>query len=107
MATLIYDPLAKAEIREAAEYYENCREGLGQAFIDAVETAAHKISDYPLRWRKISHRFRRCLLKKFPYGIIYAVEDDEIFIAAVMHLKRKPEYWKKRLENKEKQEGAD
>ncbi len=107
MAKLIYDPLAKVEIQEAAEYYESCREGLGQVFLDAAETAAHSISLYPLRWRKISGRFRRCLIKKFPYGIIYSVEGDEIFIAAVMHLKRKPGYWKKRLENKDKKEDAD
>jgi len=78
MAKIIYDPEAVAEIREAADYYENCREG-------------------PLRWRKIKGRFRRSLIERFPYGIIYSAENDGIFIAAVMHLKRKPDYWKKRI----------
>jgi len=50
-------------------------------------------------WRKISGHFRRCLIDRFPYGIIYVVDEREIFIAAVMHLKRKPEYWKKQLKN--------
>ncbi|MDI6793871.1 MAG: type II toxin-antitoxin system RelE/ParE family toxin [bacterium] len=100
MAELIYDPQAKVEIREAAEYYEDCRENLGQDFLRAVEVATHSISLNPLRWRKISGQFRLCLVERFPYGVIYSVEKGKIFIAAVMHLKRKPGYWKKRLEKR-------
>jgi hypothetical protein len=37
--------------------------------------------------------FRRYLLQRFPYGLIYAVEGQTIFVVAVMHLKRKPGYW--------------
>jgi toxin ParE1/3/4 len=44
-------------------------------------------------WRILKGRFRRYLLQRFPYGIIYAVEGKVIYIAAVMHLKRKPGYW--------------
>lgn len=93
MATLTYAAEAKEEIREAAAYYEACREGLGKAFLSNVEAAVAKLSDAPLRFRRLSGRFRRCLVKRFPYGIIYAVEPGGIFIAAVMHLKRKPGYW--------------
>ena len=97
MGYLIYDPKAKVEIKNVAEYYKGCREGLGQAFLREVESTIQRLSQHPLTWRKISGQFRRCLLKKFPYGIIYSVDKDEIFVAAVMHLKRKPEYWKKRI----------
>jgi len=97
MARLIYDPKAKLEIREAAAYYEACREGLGKAFLLAVEAAAQSLAEHPLHWRRIGGRFRRCLLKRFPYGIIYSAESEFIYIAAVMHLKRKPGYWTKRL----------
>lgn len=38
-------------------------------------------------------RFRRYLVHHFPYGVIYAVEGRTIYVAAVMHLKRKPGYW--------------
>jgi len=36
------------------------------------------------------------LARAIPYGIIYRVDDDEVFIAAVMHFKRTPGYWKQR-----------
>jgi hypothetical protein len=40
---------------------------------------------------------RRCLVNRFPYGVLYSIESTEIFILAVMHLRRDPDYWKKRL----------
>jgi toxin ParE1/3/4 len=41
---------------------------------------------------------RRCLIHRFPYGVIYALneEESEIFILAVMHLHREPGYWSER-----------
>lgn len=90
------DCAAKAEIRDAALFYNDCRQGLGEEFIDAVETALDQIVQHPFLWRVLKGRYRRYLVQRFPYGIIYTVEDDLIYVAAVMHLKRKPDYWEKR-----------
>ena len=87
------DPAAKLEIRQAALFYEDCRDGLGQEFLDAVESAFEQIQRHPQVWRVLKGRFPRDLLQQFPYGLIYAVEEETIFVAAVMHLKRKPGYW--------------
>jgi plasmid stabilization system protein ParE len=87
------DPAAKLEIRQAALCYEDCRDGLGLEFLDAVESAFEQIQRHPRVWRILKGRFRRYLLQRFPYGLIYAVEGETIFVAAVMHLKRKPGYW--------------
>ena len=86
-------PAAKSEIRQAALFYEDCREGLGQEFLDAVESAFEQIRQHSTVWRILKGRFRRDLLQRFPYGVIYAVEGEVIYVAAVMHLKRKPGYW--------------
>ena len=91
--TVRLDPAAKQEILQAALFYEDCREGLGQEFVDSVESAFEQIQQYPTVWRILKGRFRRYPLQRFPYGIIYAVEEKVIYIAAVMHLKRKPGYW--------------
>ena len=98
---LIYDPEARAELIEAAAYYEACRAGLGKTFLSAVEGSIDRLCRAPLRWRKIGGRFRRCLVRRFPYGIIYTVEGKDIFIAAIMHLKRKPGYWRERARRHE------
>jgi plasmid stabilization system protein ParE len=98
MERLIYDPLAKLEIKEASAFYENCREGLGRAFLVEIEKAIQRLSENPMQNRRIGGRFRRRLVNRFPYGIIYSMEADHLFIVAVMHLKREPDYWKQRLQ---------
>lgn len=97
MAALIFAVAAKDELREAAAYYDGCQKGLGKAFLAAIEAATRHVASNPLRYRKIGGRFRRCLVERFPYGLIYAVDGEEIFVAAVMHLKRKPGYWEGRV----------
>jgi plasmid stabilization system protein ParE len=99
MADLIYHPEARFKIREGAAFYEGCRESLGRAFLEAIEEAIREMALDPRRWHTIGGRFRRCLVRRFPYGIIYCIEPDAIRIVAVMHLKRKPGYWRKRVQN--------
>ena len=50
---------------------------------------------YPDAWPCINSSIRRCLLRRFPYGIIYAYnkQKEEIIVLAVMHLHRDPKYW--------------
>jgi len=93
---VVLDPAAAAELREAAVFYEECREGLGKELLASVEAAFDAIARRPTLWRRLKGRFRRCLVHRFPYGVVYAVEDDVVYVAAVMHLKRKPCYWESR-----------
>ncbi|MEH2159505.1 MAG: hypothetical protein V7K38_00285 [Nostoc sp.] len=44
--------------------------------------------------------FNRCLTRKFPYGILYTIQEDYILILAVMHCSREPGYWKERVQEK-------
>lgn len=74
----VLDPAAFAELREAVKFYEESRRELGREFLEDVETALDSIVRHPKLWRKLSGRFRRCLVHRFPYGIIYAVEDDTV-----------------------------
>jgi len=62
---VLLDPEAKLEISQAAEFYEDCRQGLGQEFLDAVELALDQIQQYPHTWRILKDRFRRYLLQRF------------------------------------------
>jgi plasmid stabilization system protein ParE len=97
MTLVIFDPDAKAEFLEAVRYYEKCQKGLGRRFRVAIETAVQLISESPFMYRSLKAPFRRYLLPKFPYSIIYSIEPDHIHIIAVAHNKRKPGYWLNRL----------
>ena len=96
MVRLSFHPAAKAELREAAAYYEERRAGLGPQFLAEVRSVTDKIRQSPLRCSFVASNYRCCRVKRFPYGIVYRVDDTEVFIAAVMHFKRKPGYWQDR-----------
>jgi len=95
-------PEAESEYLEDARYYDRQRDGLGDYFTAEIEATIARICRNPLAWRKLSRHTRRCLAKNFPYGIIYFIEKDRIIILSVMHLSRKPGYWKARLRDLKK-----
>jgi hypothetical protein len=93
----LFHPEAEAEFAEAIEYYEECEEGLGYDFAVEVYLSIQRIVSYPKAWQAIDEEIRRSLVRRFPYGILYSEEKEEIFIVAVMNLHRKPDYWKHRI----------
>ncbi len=88
---------ARHELEEAIEFYNQRREDLGYEFAEEVERTIERILAHPRAWHPLSPRTRRCLTRRFPYGVIYQIRDDEILIVAVMHLRRRPGYWKDRV----------
>ncbi|GAX39174.1 plasmid stabilization system [Tolypothrix sp. NIES-4075] len=92
----VFHPEALAEYTEAVQYYAKQRAEVAQAFIDVVEDAVYRIRESPTRWAVLDENVRRCLTQKFPYGILYTIEQDYILILAVMYCSREPGYWKSR-----------
>ena len=93
-----YHPAARRELDGAAFYYEGEVSGLGVRFMLKYEDALSKILSNPTTYRKIYKDTRKLNLQTFPYGIIYLVDQNKIYILAVMHLHRRPLYWAARLE---------
>lgn len=92
-----FHPEADEEFVEAVAYYEESDTGLGIDFLREVYSTIRNAVDYPTMWPLIEDEVRRCLVHRFPYGVLYSVEPDGIFILAVMHLHRDPDYWKHRV----------
>ncbi|MCD6197453.1 MAG: type II toxin-antitoxin system RelE/ParE family toxin [Deltaproteobacteria bacterium] len=97
--TFSFHPAARRELNEAVDYYEDCQPGLGYEFLEEVYATIARILHYPNAWSQISRRARRCLTKRFPYGVIYQVKEDHIRIVAVAHSHRRPGYWLNRLDD--------
>jgi mRNA-degrading endonuclease RelE of RelBE toxin-antitoxin system len=55
---------------------------------------------FPESSPEIETEIRRCLLSRFPYGIIYGIDDNTVIVIAVAHLHREPNYWMDRIEDK-------
>ena len=92
-----FHPEADEEFIEAVAYYEECELGLGLDFSREVYASIQNAVDYPTMWPEIEDQVRRCLVHRFPYGVLYSVEPNGIFILAVMNLHRNPDYWKHRM----------
>lgn len=88
---------ALAEYISAGLYYERREPGLASAFMDELEAGILVIINGPEVWPVFDSDFRRYLIHRFPYGILYTIEGDMIVIWAVMDLRRQPGYWKHRL----------
>jgi len=86
----VFHPEALAEYSQAIQYYAEQRVDLAQAFIDAVENAVYRLRESPNRYPFVAADIRRCLVRKFPYSILYMVEADSILILAVTHGKQRP-----------------
>src|SRR5436309_15196962 len=98
---LCIDPAAEEETQEAAQWYEDRRDGLGLEFLAAVDAGVQGIRNDPQAFALLEtlpeeQNVRRFLLTRFPYAIIYEIVSNEIRILAVAHTQRRPGYWKKR-----------
>jgi plasmid stabilization system protein ParE len=96
MTVRLLEP-AEIELAEAFDYYESQSRGLGDRFRAHVRAAVDRIIAHPLAWRRITSNIRKCRVQQFPYAIVYTVEDDAILIVAIMHLARRPGYWRDRI----------
>ena len=85
--------LAQKELDDAFEYYEYQQSDLGYRFVQEVYNAIGLIKSYPLAWSSVSQNTRRCLVKSFPFGVIYQKREDIILVVAIANLHRKPNYW--------------
>ena len=88
---------AKDEWDHAIGYYESKVPGLGLVFHARVEQAIEKIQRQPQTWpRHADPRFRKYMLERFPFSIFYMERAENIWIVAIAHAKRRPQYWKVR-----------
>jgi hypothetical protein len=103
-----FHPDAEAEFDKAIEYYEKLQPGLGIEFAEEIYATITRIIQYPDAWSALSKNSHRCLVNRFPYGVVYQIKSGSLRIIAVAHLHRWPSYWKERLaQNKRLQRIAD
>jgi plasmid stabilization system protein ParE len=90
---LVFSPEARREFEEAEHYYERQAQGLGSAFRASVKEALPRIRAWPLSCPVERGEIRRLTLSRFPYKLLYSVENDHLYVIAVAHQHREPDYW--------------
>ena len=88
---------AQREVDDAVAWYDEREEDLGRDFLDELDRVIRRIKSFPLASTEIQPGIRRCLFARFPYGLIYGIDEDLIIVVAVPHLHRQPRYWIDRL----------
>jgi toxin ParE1/3/4 len=91
-------PEAEEEIEERVLRYEDLEEGLGLEFLAVVEHAMSRVARAPLSCQPWPDdpRYRRVVLRRFPFVLFYEVRPDAIEFVACAHARREPGYWRSR-----------
>ena len=92
-----FHPEAEQKYAQAAKYYSEVDPDLGGRFYDEMERLIQDVRRDPKRFRHFYPPAQRHFSTVFPYAVIYVEQPDRIWILAMMHLKRRPGYWKSRV----------
>jgi len=89
---------AEFDVFESYIWYEKQKEGLGEEFLDALDSAETSICNnpltYPVRHKKIVRAF---IVDRFPYIIYYVIKKDVIYVISIFNTNQKPKIWRNRL----------
>ena len=94
--SVIVRPGAQSDMADALRWYEDRSRGLGAEFLRCVEACLALIQRNPLAHPAVHGEVRRALVRRFPYGVFYLLEERTIVVLAVFHAQRDPWQWKKR-----------
>ena len=92
-----HNPYALADVQRIFRYYKRRSPGAAIRFLEAMDKALSSISRNPLQYAEGDENTRTCLLKKYPYLVIYRKYHRSVTIFAVSHAKRRQQHWRKRL----------
>lgn len=98
MTQVWFLPAALDDVAQAYDWYEVESQGLGDEFVQAVDTALAHTLEFPLA-NPVMHRdARRHLIERFPYCLYYRAVGDGLVVVALLHAARDPELRRQRLE---------
>lgn len=76
--------------KDAYDWYEEQRQGLGEIFLDELDNCYKKLESNPASSPKIMKNYRQARLKRFPYVILFEIIKTDVVVLSVFHTKRNP-----------------
>jgi toxin ParE1/3/4 len=86
---------ARRELIREANWYDRQGPRLSNEFLDEVARALRQIKEFPSAAPEIGGGYRRHILDRFPFVLVYRLKGEAIVIFAIAHHKRRPSYWRK------------
>jgi toxin ParE1/3/4 len=96
VAEIHFLPAAQADFEAALAWYRERSAKAADGFEEAVANGVQRITDQPEIYALLDNRHRRCLLKRYPYSLIYRIEPAGVLVVAVAHSSRSSRYWRSR-----------
>ncbi len=90
-------PAVEDDAMVAYEWYERKSRGLGEEFLRMFYACSTDLARNPKLFAKAHSKFRRRLLRRFPYAIYYQIIDTNVVIFGVFHCARDPRTIKRKL----------
>lgn len=93
---VVIRPEAERDLADAYLWYEEKRPGLGERYLLSVEAALTAIQRHAESFPVVHKQARRALLRRFPYGVFFVLEESAVIVLAVFHCQRDPKHWQGR-----------
>jgi plasmid stabilization system protein ParE len=93
---VVWIPEANEDLLDARAWYDNIRLQLGERFAVTVEATVGAIAEHPLQFPVVYRSRRRAGVRRFPYGIVFEVQEHRIVVIACFHGRRNPRRWQLR-----------
>lgn len=94
---LVFLPEARLDIADAYAWYEFQTPGLGAEFIRCLDVAFLSIERQPSIYPVVHEKYRRALVRRFPYAIFFEPDKGKIVIYSVFHCSQNPKKWHLRI----------
>jgi plasmid stabilization system protein ParE len=98
MYEIVVHESADEELIAAAVFYESRETDLGQEFLQELSQGFRRIREHPFSYSIHFDEYRRYLMDRFPYSVVYRIENQLLLVFAVAHLRRRPGYWRDRAQ---------
>ncbi|GGB10507.1 type II toxin-antitoxin system RelE/ParE family toxin [Puia dinghuensis] len=87
---VVFQSEAVIDTQTAFEWYEQQRSGLGYELIEEIEEALERLSRHPQHYSAPNQKYRKLRIKRFPYLIIFEIEDLKVIVIAVRRISQEP-----------------
>ena len=97
MTQLVFSKLAQADVLAAGRWYAERAPRSAALFAVEIDRAVARIAAAPASWPQVSPRLRRCVVRRFPYLLLFRIQSDgSVLVAAVAHQRQSPAFWQQR-----------
>jgi plasmid stabilization system protein ParE len=89
-------PDAEDDAQSAHAWYVERSSAAAAQFLTNLDIAIGRIRGSPERWPRVFGGYRRFILAKFPFSVVYRTQGNRIEVIAIAHHRRRPRYWTER-----------